>query len=66
VQKEKSGDFGDLYRLRMNKFMSTEQIKQASQEYKEIYKQEYGVELSDTEANQQSLMLLQLFDSLTS
>lgn len=46
--------------------MSPEQFQQAVKEYKEIYKQEYGVELSDIEASKQAKSLLQLFDTLTS
>lgn len=34
---------------------------EAIREYKEIYKAEFGVELSDTEAEKQGLRLLRLF-----
>lgn len=46
--------------------MTPEQLKQAVMDFKEIYKQEYGIELSDKEASKKALSMLQLFDVLTS
>lgn len=45
--------------------MTPEQLKQAVQEFKAIYKEEFGVELNDTDATQKALRLLQLFNCLT-
>lgn len=44
--------------------MTPDKQKKAIDEYKQIYKQEYGVDLSDKEASEQAAKLLQLFDVL--
>ncbi len=46
--------------------MTPEQLKQAVEEFKEIYKLEYGTDLTDNEASSKAISLLQLFDVLTS
>lgn len=43
-----------------------EQFKMATAEFKGIYESEYGVKLSDKEASDKALMMLQFFDVLTS
>ncbi len=45
--------------------LSPEQVKQAVEEFKVIYKKQYGVELSDEEATEKAQGLLQLIDSIT-
>lgn len=45
--------------------MKPEQFNQAVAEFKQIYKEEYGLELSTQEASNKALSLLQLFDILT-
>jgi hypothetical protein len=45
--------------------ITPEQFKQALVEFKEIYKEEFGTELSDQEATEQVTGLLQLFEALT-
>ncbi len=47
------------------KIMKPEEMKQAVQEFKEIYFLEYGVKLSDYEATEQAKNLLNLFDTLS-
>lgn len=42
-----------------------ELIQKATIEFRTIYKEEYGVTLSDKEASEKAIGLLQLFDSLT-
>lgn len=43
--------------------MTSEQLTQAIEEFKAIYKEEFGVELSDEEATEKAQGLLQLFSS---
>lgn len=45
--------------------MTPELLQQAVREFKEIYKEEFEVELSDQEATEKAIALLQLFQSLT-
>lgn len=45
--------------------MTPELFRQATDEFKQIYLLEYGVELPDKEASEKALSMLQLFDSLT-
>lgn len=45
--------------------MKPEQLKKAIAEFKQIYFDEYGIELSDKEASTKALSLLQLADVLT-
>lgn len=44
--------------------LTPEQVKQAVEEFKALFKQQYGVELSDEEATEQAGDLLQLFANL--
>lgn len=46
--------------------MKPEQLQQAIAEFKDIYKLEHHIELTDNEATQKAMSLLQLFDVLTS
>jgi len=41
--------------------LSSEQIKQAVEEFKTLYKAQYGIELSDEEATEKAKGLLQIF-----
>ena len=45
--------------------MKPELFKQAVEEFKQIYHEEFGIELSDGEAVAKAKGLLQLFDCLT-
>jgi hypothetical protein len=45
--------------------MTPEQLKQSIKEFKEIYQEEFGVELSDEEAALKAQGLLQLLELLT-
>ncbi len=45
--------------------MDPEQFKEAVEEFKQIYQEECGIELSSQEAAHKASGLLQLFDSLT-
>lgn len=42
-----------------------DKLKVAVEEYKVIYKKQYGVDLSDQEATEQATKLLQLFEVIT-
>lgn len=44
--------------------LTPEQVKQAVDEFKTLFKQQYGVELSDEEATEQAGDFLQLFASM--
>lgn len=45
--------------------MTLELLKLAIEEFKEIYKEEFGIELIDEEATIKAQGLIQLFDCLT-
>lgn len=45
--------------------MKPELFEQAVKEFKEIYREEFGIELNDEEAAKKAQGLLQLFDCLT-
>ncbi len=45
--------------------MRPEQIAEAVEEFKAIFKKEFGIELSNEEATEKATTLLQLFDCLT-
>lgn len=45
--------------------MTPEQIAEAVKEFKAIFKEEIGTELSDEEATEKTMAFLQLFDCLT-
>lgn len=45
--------------------MTPESLSQAIKEFKEIYKEEYSIELSDEEATKKAQSLLQFFSCLT-
>ena len=42
-----------------------EQIKQATEEFKALFKEEFGIELTDEEATEKAKGILQLFNCLT-
>ncbi len=46
--------------------MNPTQLKQAIEEFKQIYFEEFGIVLTDQEATLKAISLLQLFDALTS
>lgn len=41
--------------------LTPEQVKQAVEEFKALYKEQYGVELSDEEATEKATGILQIF-----
>ncbi len=45
--------------------MTPEQIKEAVEEFKTIFKKEFGIELSDDEATEKAMAFLHFFDCLT-
>jgi len=45
--------------------LSSEQVKQAVDEFKSLFLEEFGIELSEEEATEKAMSFLQLFDCLT-
>lgn len=45
--------------------LNNQQKQQSIQEFKQIYLEEFGIHLSDKEASQKAIALLQLFEALT-
>jgi hypothetical protein len=45
--------------------LDPEQLKQAVEEFKVIFKEEFGIELTDEEATEKAQGILQLFNSIT-
>jgi len=45
--------------------MTPEELKEAIKEFKVIYKRIFGIDLSDDEASEKAISLLQLFDCIT-
>lgn len=47
------------------KMLTPEELKQATEEFKDIFQEEFGMELSDEDATEKAMSFLQLFDCLT-